>query len=230
MRTPLSRLPAIVALFLALLPVCVLAHTRPRHDVLVAHAGKTLIIMTFPGETQRKPWCRKLLAVAKKWYPKICRMLPSRNFTPPRKFNIILQKGMKGVAYTMNDTVHLAAPYFKQNPGDLGVIVHEMTHVVQQYHHPVPWYFTEGIADWVRFYHYEPVSRHPHPNPNTAKYSDGYQTTAAFLNFLERKYKHHFVRKLNTVLRAGHYKPSFFKKRTGHSLPKLWQMYAKTLK
>ena len=46
----------------------------------------------------------------------------------------------------------------------------------------------EGIADYVRFFHYEPNTKLRLGNPARASYRDGYRTTAMFLAWIEKRY------------------------------------------
>ncbi|NNM85019.1 MAG: DUF4157 domain-containing protein [Phycisphaerales bacterium] len=188
------------------------------------------ISVTFHGADDMKPWAQKMLAVAARWYPRICLMLPSKGFVPPSHVLIEIDSKMKGVAYTTGTTVHLAAPYFRKHPADIGVIVHELTHVAQQYHHPEPGWLVEGLADYVRYYYYEPRARRPHINPAGHKYTEGYQLTAEFLHFIVQRYNQNFIRVLNARLRQGTYSEKLFKQMTGHTLAKLWSLYGKSFR
>ncbi len=186
-----------------------------------------VINITFHGADDMRPWAQKALVVADEWYPRICRMLPSPGFTPPRKVQLVIDEKMKGIAYTVDTTVHLGADYFRHNPNDLGVIVHELTHVVQQYHHPEPGWLVEGMADYVRFYFYEPMARRPHIPPAGHHYTDGYQMAAEFLQFVATHYNSNLVRLLNVKLRDGTYHDTLFRQLTGHSLQELWRIFTR---
>ena len=119
-------------------------------------------------------------------------------------------------------------------------MVHEAAHVVQQYggatgRHPVPGWLTEGIADYIRWWKYEPASvRRPvaptRRNGQAASYKDSYQTTAAFLEFIAKNYDHEIVVKLNAVGRNGTYSSDLWKKYTGKTVDELWAEFALTLK
>ena len=75
-----------------------------------------------------------------------------------------------------------------------------MTHVVQAYQ---PGWLTEGIADYIRWFKYEPENKRPHPNPDKAKYSDSYRTSAAFLNWATETFDKDLVVKINAACRQG---------------------------
>ena len=174
-----------------------------------------------------------LRPVLEKWYPIIEHDLPSDGFTPPQKFKIVFLKDMKGVANTSGTLVRCAAGWFKKNlKGEaVGAVVHEMVHVVQQY--PAgknPGWLVEGTADYIRWFKYEPISKRPHVNPEKARYTDSYRTSAAFLNYICEAHNKDIVRKLNAVMRQGRYEPKVWKELTGNTVDELWDEYVATLK
>ena len=179
---------------------------------------------------EMKEWADQLRPIAEKWYPLIVEYLPSAGYTAPKKFSITF-KNMNGVAYTSNDRIVGAAAWFKRHPDDQGAIVHEMVHVVQQYRHRGnPGWLLEGVADYIRFFKYEPESKRPHPNPARAKYTDSYRTTAAFLEYVAATHEHEIVVRLNEAMREGRYRPELWKEYTGQTTDELWDEYVATLK
>jgi len=118
-------------------------------------------------------------------------------------------------------TIQVSAKYALAHPNDLGMIVHEMVHVVQSYPTYNPVWLVEGIADYVRWFFYEPVDKRPRPNLARASARDSYQTTAAFLYWAANKYNKDLVPKLNAALIAKQYKESLFKDLTGKTLDEL---------
>jgi hypothetical protein len=154
-------------------------------------------------------------------YPMIVRVLGAQPATPPKQVTVVFDKGMDGVAATGGDEIHVAARYVEGHPDDTGMIIHELTHVVQAYPKYDPVWLVEGIADYVRFYHYEPAAKRPHPNPATATYHDSYRTTAAFLDWAVRTYDPDLVKKLDAALKAGNYSEDVFVRSTGKGLDKL---------
>jgi hypothetical protein len=136
---------------------------------------------------------------------------------------------MKGVAHASGATITIAADWVRQHPEDLGMVVHELTHVIQ--HYPPrgqPGWLTEGIADYVRYYVAEPESRQKGFDRNRANFDSGYQASAAFLNFVETTKGPGVVAKLNTALRAGTYKPETFKELAGAEPADLWTEFKGT--
>jgi len=102
------------------------------------------------------------------------------------------------------------------------MVVHELTHVIQSYPNSDAGWLVEGIADYVRFFHFEPKTKLGPIDPARESYRDGYRTTAVFLAWIERTHDKAIVRKLNDALRKSEYRYDLFKKHTGKSLDRLW--------
>jgi hypothetical protein len=174
---------------------------------------------------------KKVQDVADKWYPIIAENLPSGGFTPPAHVTIVFRKDYKGVAGTNGDRITAAAGYFDKHQDDVGAFVHELTHVVQTYHvKNVPGWLTEGIADYIRWFKYEPASKRPHPNPDKARYSDSYRTSAHFLNWAAENYDKDLVVKINAACRKGQYSEELWKTYTGKPLGELSDAWKESLR
>src|SRR5437773_1777157 len=74
-----------------------------------------------------------------------------------------------------------SARYFEARPDDVGAIVHETAHVVQHYQsqHNPSW-LVEGIADYVRYFKFEP-GKLGRIDSEHARYNGSYGITATFL-------------------------------------------------
>jgi hypothetical protein len=169
-------------------------------------------------------------AVVTEWYPRIVRILGAEKATPPKRVTVVMDLVMDGVAGTGGDSIHVSAKYVLKHPDDTGMIVHELTHVVQAYPKYDPVWLVEGIADYVRFYHYEPESQRPHPDPAKANCRDSYRTTAAFLDWAVRRYDADLVKKLDHALKAGTYSDNLFRQATGKNLDQLNTEWLASLK
>jgi Peptidase of plants and bacteria len=164
----------------------------------------------------------KAAEVARQQYPMIVRTLRAEHNYQCSKFTITFTYGYKGVAATGNDHCEVSADYALRHPDDIpGVIVHELTHVVQHYTHKSPGWLVEGIADFVRWYNYEPVSKRHTPHASRANYDGSYQTTASFLDWAAHKYNRNLVKFLNQELYEGTYTDDSWTKLTGHTVGQL---------
>jgi hypothetical protein len=174
-----------------------------------------------------KEWAEtKLRPAVEQWYPIWVECMASDGFTAPKKFTITI-KPMEGVADTGGTDIEVSERWIKgqiKHPEwneAVGSVIHELVHVVQQYSgRHVPGWMTEGIADYFRWFHYEPVEHRPKLSARRAaraNYSDGYQTTAGFLDYVARTHDHEIVVKMNAALREGRYSPN------------LWSEYVKSI-
>ncbi len=123
-----------------------------------------------------------------------------------------------GAAWTNGAEVFLSKQWFTQHPDDVGGVLHEFTHAIMRaptYDDTTIW-LIEGLADYVRdeLGHDAPWTKaHHEPGKATA----GYQTTAHFLQFLERTYPG-TVKRLAQALMADTYSPDAFRQCTGEPL------------
>jgi hypothetical protein len=186
-----------------------------------------------------KEWAESQLKPAvDQWYPVWVDCLASDGYTAPKKFKIAI-KPMDGVADTSGTDVEVGEEWIKgqiKRPAwneAVGSVIHELVHVVQQYGGKRnPGWMVEGIADYYRWFHYEPVERRPKLSARRAaraKYSDGYQTTAGFLEYVARTHDHEFVVKMNAAMRQGRYSPDLWKEITGMTVQDLWSEYVKSV-
>src|SRR5262249_8248763 len=152
-----------------------------------------------------------------KWHPRISAMLKSEGFTPPQQVKVNFKKDMKGVAATSGATINIAANYVSKHPDDYGMVVHELVHGIQSYPANNCGWLVEGIADYIRYYHFEPKPKFTPVDPK-ASYRDAYKTTAKFLAWIEEKHDKAIVSKLNRAIREKKYQDDLFKDYTTKSL------------
>jgi len=174
-------------------------------------------------------WAARAKTLCEKSYPMILEHLGAPGFEPPTKARIVF-KNMKGIAHTSGTTITCGAAWFKAHPDDYGAVIHELCHVVQAYgNKPVPGWVTEGIADYVRWFNFEPPNRRPRVDPKRAKYTDSYQTTAAFFDWIVRTKDKSFVNRLNVAARKGQYKVELFQEFAGKPVDELWAEFIESL-
>ncbi len=198
---------------------------------LVALGVTFTITLDSTEAPELKEWGEKSKAICEKQYPLICQMLNSEGFTPRSDLRIVFKGSMKAPAATGGGTISVNAPYVTQHMDDYGMMVHELTHAVQSYARGKPnmGWLTEGIADYIRFYVYEPGADHSRIDTRKASYHDSYRTTAAFLNFLVVKHDKEIVRKLNAKMREGTCDEATFKELLGTEVGELWKEFITNL-
>lgn len=205
-----------------------LAQTAP--SAAAPTAAAPLIVVDTSKAPEMKPFADKSEAVANEWYPKIVALLGSGPKKELKRIDIVFDPEYKGVAAAAGARIICSPKWFTEHPDDVGAVVHEVAHVVQMYpDYKAPW-LVEGIADYVRWFNYEPESKRPRPNPEKATARDSYRTTGAFLDWATKKYDKDLVKKLNTALRDGAYTAETFKTLTGKSLDDLNAEWVTALK
>jgi hypothetical protein len=181
-------------------------------------------------------WSREELApVVKEWYPKIVDLLVSEGFKAPDTFNIVISTEIGGVAATSGTDIKCNANWLRRNlkTEAKGAVVHELVHVVQQYartrlekkgDRPPPRWLVEGIADYIRWYLYEPESHGAdvkwHQLP-FVRYDGSYRVSANFLNWVSEKHGREVVVKLNAAAREGRYRDELWTDLTGQTIKEL---------
>lgn len=157
------------------------------------------------------------------WYPKLAHKLSYPNYQAPQQITFNFSTDANTVAYAADDVITLGAAWFRAHPDDAGAAIHEAVHVLQGYtQNPPPGWVVEGIADWARYYLYQDQIVSP-PGAG-ANYTDGYRTSAYFLQWIQTRYgKPDFVRMVNIAAHNGTYSDAIFIQQTGKTIDQLWQ-------
>ena len=182
----------------------------------------------------------RLRQVAIVVYPEILRITGDVSSRTPRSFNIAFTNDPGGnVGQAVGRTIYLNAYYIAtplrpdgvlRNAADLdAILVHEMTHVAQQYDASASVHWTEGMADYMcARLGYTNALNCAHCSASYPHYRSGYQCAAAFLAFLEEQYCPRIVPELHQRLRRGSYGDDFFRGMCGKDLAQLWLEFQQT--
>jgi hypothetical protein len=207
-----------------------------QREILEADGGAYEITIETTETPDLTDWAHKELGpVVQKWYPRLVEMLPSEGYQAPKKVSIEFSASMRGVAATGGTRVRCAAGWFRRElQGEAkGAIVHELVHVVQNYGigrqtnpNPTrtPGWLTEGIADYIRWFLYEPETHGAEitsRNIDRARYDGNYRISANFLNWVTETYDKNIVRELNAAAREARYNDDLWTKFTGHTVQEL---------
>ncbi|MBC7805256.1 MAG: hypothetical protein H7145_03810 [Akkermansiaceae bacterium] len=203
-------------------------HLYPLAPAMPAAPEVSVDVSDFP---EGKAWAEKARKVVTEWYPLVWRMLGTEGRTPPKTVKLVFKRTLEAPAYAAGDTITVSGEWITRTPNDFGMMVHELTHLVQAYDAPgegTGW-LVEGIADYVRWWRYEPEVPRTRIDPAKANYTDAYRTAAGFLAYLTAKYDRGLVPRLDSALRKGKYTPDLFKDVTGgKDLDALWSEFTRT--
>ncbi len=209
---------------------------KPILKTFATEDGKFTFIVDATDAPDLADWTeKKLKPVVIEWYPKVVALLPSEGYQAPTTVTFRFRSDMRGIpASAAGAGVNLNTPWFRRElEGEAcGAVVHELVHVVQNYWgkrsqpraQTTPGWIVEGIADYVRWFLYEPHSRGAditEGNLAKANYDSSYRVTANFLNWVTQNCDKEFVRKLNAAAREGRYDESLWKDWTGKTVQEL---------
>ncbi len=177
-------------------------------------------------------WGQDAKELVMQWHPRISHLLATKGYEPTQSVQITLRKSNRGIADTSAGShIRISSGWIEQHPEDIGLVVHELVHVIQGYGHGAQGWLCEGIADYIRWAIYEGKPQEwfsVSDQPNG--YLQSYQVTGGFLLWLESDRAPGIVKKLNTSLRNRQYDASIFEDETGLSLETLWSTYVQERK
>lgn len=204
-----------IALIIALLPAAIRAADPPFTVNVDASAVPEL-----------REWCGRARSELTAWQPRISNLLSSEVFVPPNAITLRIKKDDGGIGGTTGTNIVLHSGWLTKHPDDLGMVIHELTHVIQRYPKPEPGWITEGIADYIRWAVYEGKSAAWFPVPHApGDLTSGYRMTAGFLLWMETGPCPGIVRRLNRMMREGNYNENIFTECSGKSLRALQENY-----
>lgn len=169
-------------------------------------------------------WATDATTLCERWYPKLVTEYAAEGAKPAETVTIVFKKEYDGIAATSGAKITIASAWVTQHPDDVGMVIHELMHVVQAYppsRNKAGW-LVEEIADYVRYWQFEPGKKPPLGLDEQSSYKQGYGVAAAFLAWLERVKSPGIVMKLHAALRIRKYDDALFQETTGRSLDDLW--------
>jgi len=173
-----------------------------------------------------KEWAEDSKKLLIEWKPRLVNLLSSPGFEAPKSAEIIMRKTDEGVAGTADGKIYVSSHWIEKHPEDIGLMVHELVHVVQDYPNGAEFWICEGIADYIRWAIYEGKEQDWFQRPKEeGGYKQGYRVAGGFLLWIESNDGPGIVSKLNRALREGNYKPELFEEATGRTLDELWAAY-----
>ena len=178
-----------------------------------------------------KAWAEQAKKLVEQYFPIVTSWLSTHDYKPPKEIKLVFKKEQRAPAFASGGTITINGKWITDHPDDLGMVVHELTHVIQAYppnQHKAGW-LVEGIADYIRWWRYEP-ELHAGPgrtriDPEKAKWTDSYRTTALFLAWASRKHDMRLVPSLDAALRKADDPLPVFERLTGKKVEELWQEF-----
>ena len=193
-----------------------------------AHPGEVQITVDASEAPELSQWAEDGAVLMKEWYPRLSNLLASPEFEPPAEVTLRIRKSDQGVGATSGTKIVVSSSWIEKHPGDGGLLIHELVHVIQNYPGGKgPVWVTEGIADYLRWAIFEGKPAEKFPKPQDPEgFKKGYQPAAGFFLWLETYKSPGIVRPLNTAMRKGQYSPEIFVDATGQTVEALWADYS----
>jgi hypothetical protein len=201
---------------------------RYAYPLAPAPAAAPVARVEFEGEPDAfiRAWADRANLLVRQWWPIVWQMLATEHATPPKEFVLKFRRSLRQSGYRTTEGLFISMPWVSRHPDDFGMVIHEMTHAVQDYHNVAKenWWLVEGLADYIRYWKYEP-ERPRHAVDAKATYRDGYAVSGAFLAWIVWRYDHRAIHEIDAALRAGTYNDTVFKQITGKTLDELWPQF-----
>lgn len=182
-------------------------------------------------DEQLIPIAGQLAAHFYECYPKLLKRFENPDKRAPREVRIVFEPRLRVPAYARGNEVTVSAAWLRENPGDIGMLTHELTHVVQGYPKGDPGWFTEGFADYTRLLYgpkEQPDWSLPEKLTDKQSYTDSYRTTARFFQWLDEKHPG-AIDQLHRKMQRDEFKVEDFKEATGSTVDELWAECVKEL-
>ena len=173
-------------------------------------------------------WLTQAKAIVEVWYPTVRSLLATQDSKVPSEIILrVKQEKNMPPAYASGNSITVSGDWITAHPDDLGMIVHELTHVIQNYPgaRTTPGWLVEGIADYIRWWRYEPEVPRSRIDTTKANYTDAYRTTAFWLAWVSQKYDRRLVPALDGAMRKREDPMPIFEKMTGKDAPALWKEF-----
>ena len=179
------------------------------------------------GETtgDAAPIVKRLKEVFEYSYPKLIARFDDPNRPAPRKVRLEMKPKLNVPAYASGGTISVSLEWLRQHPEDVGLLTHELTHVVQHYRgRKTPGWFTEGFADFTRKICgpvKQPGWELPEKLSPSQSYRDSYRVTGRFLLWLDARHPK-VVDRLHRSAQNNEFNVADFKRYTNKTIDELW--------
>jgi hypothetical protein len=182
------------------------------------------------GSTHTLPYLQLGKAYLETWYPKIANILAYPAYAPPSNLTLRAVRELPeteanecagaGWVDGTPGTVHVCAYDDVGTSDDVGLFVHEATHLIQAYGGPQLQGAGESIASWAGNW---AIGRSNTRPGSLFSYFDDYEYGAYFYDWIAQTYdKPQFIRDLNLVCHDGSYTDGWIAQYTGHTIGQLF--------
>ncbi|MEV6974504.1 basic secretory protein-like protein [Kitasatospora sp. NPDC093806] len=152
--------------------------------------GRPVIDLDYSRAPDLGPWLERQKQTIADYYSTISSLVTKGAWTPAPRFKIVLDPAITDYPAEARPwaipEIHANINYTRGNPNDTGFLLHEAAHVAFFGHPERPGWLEEGLADWVRYYNFQPGTVHPLAPGD--RYKSGYSATAKFIDYVKNRY------------------------------------------
>lgn len=172
-------------------------------------------------------WGDKAKKLATDWFPHVTQLLSTKDWKAPKTLRFVFRLNQEAPAWCSGNEISISADWVRKHPDDFGMVIHEMTHAIQSYpdNKVDTGWLVEGIADYIRWWKFEPEGGPSKINFEKASYKDAYRATAYWLAWVSKKYDRRLVPSLDADLRKGDDPNPTIVKLTGKEPQALWDEF-----
>ncbi|HET9958812.1 MAG TPA: basic secretory protein-like protein [Polyangiaceae bacterium] len=190
------------------------------------------ILIDDSAAPQLRPLLNKGADALRTWYPKIADLIAVGGYTPSKFLTLrAMVNRYPGEDSSVNhcggagwadggDVLKICDYMANDDEGDMGLFVHEATHILQNYHSGAPKAVDEGIATWAGDLSQGIVRSLDFRN---LSYMNGYEYSAAFYGWIQSHVSPSFVRNMNIRAHNAEFKYEWYKLETGQDVNQLWR-------
>ncbi|WP_043471784.1 basic secretory protein-like protein [Kitasatospora sp. MBT66] len=153
--------------------------------------GRPVIDLDYSRAPDLGPWLEQQKQTVADYYSTISNLVTKGAWTPAPRFRIVLDPQITDHPADARPgavpEIHASVDYTRNNRNDTGFLLHEAAHVAFFGHPGRPWWLEEGLADWVRYYNFQPGTVHPLAPGD--RYDSGYSATARFIDYVAKTYR-----------------------------------------
>ncbi len=164
-------------------------------------------------------------------YPALVERFENPKKPAARHITLTFKRNLSVPAYCTGAEISINVDWLKRRPDDLGLLTHELTHVVQAYPVSNPSWLIEGIADYARHRYgpkVQPGWQLPQRLTARQSYRNSYGVAARFLLWLETKHPK-VIDQVHSRMQNREFSIEDFKTLTGKTVDELWQECVKDL-
>jgi len=152
------------------------------------------------------------------WFPFIQGQLSTPAYRKVNKIDVYYDEKDNGI-YAAGTEIHIPQGYVRNNKGDTGVFIHEMTHVIHQSRN-CPGWVVEGTAELMRRWHYEPKTT---PTKPTNQELGNAYVGDWLLEYLNTYMQRPMFYMITKACQEGSWRDSWLKDMTGKDDKEWWR-------